>query len=249
MYSLKANWLNEMEKLWARRKTKVFLLLSILIPAASAAVLANVQNASALVAGFGADLPMLMLSLFTALLLPLFLFMMAVESFAGEIAERTIKLVLVRPVSRAKVFASKVLALAAYAIIHLGAVGLASVLAGLFVNRSLQWSSLLESIVAYGVAFVPMITVALIAVLIAQSMNNSIGALALILFLYIFAKLLPFIFPSVAVWSAYSYTNWHTLWIGSGVSPTKLFTAFGILLSYCIMAYAGSMMMFERKRF
>jgi len=249
MHSLKANWLNELEKLWARRRIKGFLLLAFLIPTISALALAYMQNTSPLIAGLGSDLPMIMLGLFTTLLLPLFLFMTAVDSFSGEIADRTLKLVLVRPIARSKIFASKVLALAAYVLVHLGAVWTVSVLAELLLKRSYPRSSMFESATAYAVAFVPMFAISLMAVLIAQRFRNSTGALALIILIYIIAKMLPFLFPSAAAWSVYSYTNWHTLWVGSGISPAKLFNTFAILLSYCIMAFAGGMMMFERKGF
>jgi ABC-2 type transport system permease protein len=249
MHSLRANWLNEMEKLWVRRRTKGFLLLTILIPVLSGLGLSQLQSHTGIAAGLGSDLPMLMLGLFTTLFLPLFLFMTVVDSFTGEAAARTFKLVLVRPIARSKVFASKVLALAVYTAIHLGIVWLISVLVQLFLNRSGWFNGMAESALAYTAAWVPMIAVALVAVLIAQGFNNSAGALGLIMVIYISAKLLPFLIPTAAVWSVFSYTDWHTLWIGGGASAGKLFNTFAILLSYIMMAYMGSLMIFERKQF
>jgi ABC-2 type transport system permease protein len=247
MHSLTANWFNEMEKLWLRRRTKGFLLVTVLIPVVSALALASLQSSVRLPAGFGSDLPMLLLGLFTGVLLPLFLFMAAADSFTGEVESRTLKLTLVRPISRAKVFASKVLALAAYIIIHLGIVWLMSVLAGSLVTGSLA-PGLFESALAYTAAFMPMLAIGLIAVLAAQQFASSGGALGFMIFLYVFGKLLPFLFPAAAVWSVYSYTDWHTLWTGSGASPLKLFHTFVILLAYCMIAYTGSLMLFERRR-
>jgi ABC-2 type transport system permease protein len=248
MHSLYANMLNETEKIWARRRTKGFLLLTLLIPAISAILLALLQNNTGVIWGLGSNLPMLMLSLFTFALFPLFLFMTAADTFSGEVAAHTLKLVLVRPITRAKAFTSKVLAIAVYIAVHLGALWIASEISGLFVPGGDIAGGLLESLKAYAAAFVPMIAIGLITVFIAQCFNNSTGAMALIIFIYAAAKLLPFVFPQISVWSVFSYTNWYVLSVGNGASMSKLLNTFILLLSYCIMAYAAGLILFERKQ-
>jgi len=236
-----------MEKLWMRRRTKGLLVLTLLVPVLGAAALASLRSGTAI--GLGSDLPMLMLRLFTTLFLPLFLFLSAIDSFTGEYADRTIKLVLTRPVARSKAFASKVLALAVYIAVHLAAVWLVSVLAESLIGSGISWSGLTDSAVAYAAAFVPMLAVTLVAIFAAQRFHSSAGALGLIILVYALAKLLPFVFPSVAIWSVFSYTNWYSLWIGGGVPTEKLLNSSLLLLSYCLMAYAGGLLLFERKRF
>ncbi len=248
MYSFYANVLNETEKLWKRRRTKGFLLLTLLVPIISAICLAILQNNTGVTWGFGSDLPMLMLSLFTFALLPLFLFMTAVDCFSGEVAARTLKLVLVRPITRTIVFASKVLAIAVFIAVHLGVLWIASVISEWFVPGGDLTGGLPDSVKAYAAAFVPMMAIGLIAVFIAQCFSNSSGAMAVIIFIYATAKLLPFVFPQVSVWSVFSYTNWYVLWVGNGGSIQKLFNTFVLLLSYCIMAYTAGLILFDRKQ-
>lgn len=248
MHSLYANTLNETEKLWKRRRTKAFLLLTALVPIVSAVLLSLGRNHAAVLGMMGSNLPMSMLGLFTFALLPLFLFMTAADSFSGEAASRTLKLVLVRPISRSQVFASKAAAIAIYAAVHLGLLWIVSVLAGWFVPGE-DWSGWLpDSLTAYAAAFVPMLAIGLIAVLIAQCPSSTTGVMALAVILYAAAKLLPFIFPQLAVWSVFSYTNWYVLWVGKGISIGKLTDTFVLLLSYCIMAYTAGWMVFDRKQ-
>jgi ABC-2 type transport system permease protein len=248
MHSLYANVWNETEKLWTRRRTKGFLLLTVLLPVISAILLAVLQNNTGVAGGLGSNLPMLMLSLFTFALLPLLLFMTAADSFTGEVAARTLKLVLVRPITRAKVFASKVLAIAIYIVVHLGVLWIASVLSGSFIPGGDIIGGLTDSIIAYSASFLPMIAIGLITVLIAQCFNNSTGAMALIIFIYAVAKLIPFIFPQVSVWSVFSFTDWYVLWVGNGASISKLLNSFALLLAYCIMAYTAGLIIFDRKQ-
>jgi ABC-2 type transport system permease protein len=247
MHSLYANLRNETEKLWTRRITKGFLLLTLLLPVISAILLAALQNNIGVIGGLGSNLPMLMLSLFTFALLPLFLFVTAADSFTGEVAARTLKLVLLRPITRAKVFASKVLAIAVYIAVHLGALWIASVLSGSFIPGGDVTGGLLDSIQAYTASFLPMIAIGLITVLIAQCFNNSTGAMALIIFIYAAAKFIPFIVPQVSMWSVFSYTNWYVMWVGNGASISKLLNSFVLLLGYCIMAYTAGLIIFDRK--
>jgi ABC-2 type transport system permease protein len=247
MHSLYANLRNETEKLWTRRITKGFLLLTLLLPVISAILLAALQNNIGVIGGLGSNLPMLMLSLFTFALLPLFLFVTAADSFTGEVAARTLKLVLLRPITRAKVFASKVLAIAVYIAVHLGALWIASVLSGSFIPGGDVTGGLLDSIQAYTASFLPMIAIGLITVLIAQCFNNSTGAMALIIFIYAAAKFIPFIVPQVSMWSVFSYTNWYVMWVGNGASISKLLNSFVLLLAYCIMAYTAGLIIFDRK--
>lgn len=248
MHSLYANMLNETEKLWTRRKTKGFLLLTLLIPIIFAILLALLQNKTGVIGGLGSNLPMMMLSLFTLALLPLFLFMTATDSFSGEVSAGTLKLVLVRPITRTKVFASKVAAIAFYIAVHLVVLWISSIVSGWLVPGGEITGSLLDSMKAYTAAFVPMMAIGLITVFIAQCFSNSTGAMTLSIFIYIAAKLLPFIFPQVSVWSVFSYTNWYALWVGNGVPISKLFNSFVLLLSYCIMAYTAGWVLFDRKQ-
>lgn len=248
MYSLYANWLNEMEKLWTRRRTKGFLLLAFLVPALTPLILVLLQGNTSIYSGLGDDFPMLMLGLFMTIFLPLFLFMTAVDLFSGEAANGTVKLVLVRPIVRSKVFASKIMTIAVCIAVYLGAIWLGAVMGGLLLQNDNLWSSIFESVKAYTAAFVPMLAISLMAVFIAVCFNNSAGALGLSIFIYVVAKLLPFVFPPMAVWSVFSYTDWYTLWAGSGVSFGKLLNTFALLLSYCIITYTFSLLLFDRKQ-
>ncbi len=248
MPSLYANVRNEMEKLWTRGRTKGFLLLTLLLPVVSAILLTFLQNNTGVIGGLGSNLPMLMLSLFTFALLPLFMFMSAADSFTGEVAARTLKLVLVRPITRAKVFASKVLALAFYIAVHLGVLWFSSILSGLFIPGEDVTGGLTDSMKAYTASFLPMIAIGLITVLIAQCFNNSTGAMALIVLIYFAAKLIPFVLPEASVWSVFSYTDWYVLWVGNGASISKLLNSSVLLLAYCIMAYTAGLHIFDRKQ-
>lgn len=249
MYSLYANTLNEMEKLWVQKKTKFMMALAVLIPALSSLMIGRLQSALGITVQSGSDFPLLMLNLFTSLFLPIYLFMFAADLFSNEAETNTMKNTLVRPISRAHVFASKVLAISIYTLITLSLIWLISVPAGFFMDSSQGVSGFFDSILAYPTAFVPMLAVSLLAVMVSQWLNSGMGAFALCLFIYIAAKLLPFLFPQAAMWSIFSYTDWHIQWTQEVLSAAKQANHFLILISSCIINYAAGWFLFEKKQF
>ncbi|MFJ5714527.1 ABC transporter permease [Neobacillus sp. NPDC093127] len=239
-----ANIINETEKLWKHNRTKGFLLLAILLPVISAIILLFLHNNL----GLGSNLPMLMLRLFTFSLLPLFLFMSASESFSGEVASNTLKLGLVRPITRAKVFSSKVAAINIFLAILLGVLMITTIISGWLVPGGNITSGFLDIITAYAAAFFPLMAIGFVSVFIAQFFNKSSGAFVTMILIYTAAKFVPFIFPALSVWSIFSYTNWYVLWIGNGAPFATLANSFILMLSYCIMAYSAGVILFEEKQ-
>jgi ABC-2 type transport system permease protein len=247
MHSFYANTLNETEKIWKRRRTKGFLLLTLFFPLLTALLLAMLQNAGSF-GGLECNLPMLMLKLFTFAVLPLYLFMTAADSFAGEAAARTLKLALVRPITRAKAYASKVAAISLWTIVQLASLWTISTLSGWAVPGGSMAGGLPDSAIAYAAAIVPMLAIGIVAVFTSQWFTSSTGAMAIAIGIYAAAKLLVFLSPKLSVWSVFSYTNWYALWVGNGASIGKLGSTFVLLVSYSIMAYIAGLILFERKQ-
>ena len=247
MHSVYANTRNEINKLFLQTKTKLAFALAVLVPVLAAILLGRLESGIGL--SLGRDFPQLMLDLFAAIWLPLFLFMAAAELFSGEYAARTIKLVLLRPLTRAAAYASKVSALLVYAALLLIAVWGVSVAAGIALDARATIAGLPESLLAYAASFVAQAAVVCTAAFVAQWLRSGVGALALCIFLYVAAKLLPFVFPEAAVWSLFAYTDWHALWAGGAVSAGKLLQVFVFLLSGCIITYTAGWFLFERKSF
>ncbi|GGD62466.1 ABC transporter permease [Paenibacillus nasutitermitis] len=247
MFSLTANVRNEIEKWWLQRKTKWFLLFIVLIPVLIAWLVAGMQGNIGISAILGTDFPLIMLGLLTSVLLPLYLFMAAADSFSGEAASRTLKIVLVRPISRAKVFASKVLALAFIAIAVLAGGWVASVLSGLSLPGSGSAIGIWNGMTAYFAAIFPMVTIAIFAVLVAQWFNNSTTTLVICIVLYAAVKVLPFFLPEAAVWSPFAYTDWHTMWTSGNVSVLKLLNIIVFLGSCSIIGYTAGLYRFAAR--
>ncbi|MEH7255416.1 ABC transporter permease subunit, partial [Neobacillus niacini] len=106
--TLKANSLNEMEKLLVKKVTKLFLFSAVLIPLLTKLLVNNlfITDWMALPAE---NINFLLLDLFVTILLPIFVFIAATDLFTGDGERGT--LFQVRPISRIELFLSKLIAI------------------------------------------------------------------------------------------------------------------------------------------
>ncbi|WP_127531669.1 ABC transporter permease [Paenibacillus kobensis] len=248
MELLKRAAVNELDKLLAKGKTKLFLLLTGLLPVIGMPIVLQLQNMFG-VTGVGRDqYPIAVLNMMTLFIVPLTVFMNASDMFSGELGDKTIRSMLVRPVSRMKIFASKLLALFAAVAVQLGLAGLVSAGASFFLPAAGSiGQGMAEAALAYAAAALPMFVLCIAAAVLAQGFKNASGALAVLILLYGALKLLEYIFPHVMAFSPTAYTDWHSLWIGGSVSFGKLFTIFNFLAGCGIVMYALGYMAFDNK--
>jgi ABC-2 type transport system permease protein len=248
MNSLLANVVNETEKQFWKKKTVFFLILSALIPLLGAVLLASFQNKLGIASITAADYPILVLGLFTSFILPLFVFMAAADSFAGEASANTLKIALLRPISRFKVYTSKHISLGIYTLSYLAAAGVASVLSGLFFSvKSGMAQGILDALLAYIVAAIPFFALTCIAVLIAQFTRSGSGALIICILFYIGIKAVAFFLPQVSLYSITSYTDWHVLWLSSSVVIGKLTSIFMFMAACSILCFTAGFYFFDKK--
>lgn len=248
MNTLLANIANEMEKTFHKKKTLALLLVTALIPVGTALLLFLFKSKVGIL-GLGAtDFPILILGLFTNLFLPLFVFMWAADSFAGEAGERTLKLTLIRPITRTKVFTSKIIGIGLTIGIFLIILFILSLVAGMFLGNAEigWWVGLFNGIKAYSLAVLPMLALGIAAAFMAQFFRNSSGALTTAIFVYIASKLLPLIIPQSAKLLLTSYTDWHLLWLGP-ISPEKLLYSFLFIFSSGIFFFSAGLYLFDTK--
>ncbi|MCZ8523257.1 MULTISPECIES: ABC transporter permease subunit [Paenibacillus] len=242
---------NELAKLAAQPRTRGFLLAALLLPLGFMLLSARLSSGTGLASLLGGDPYLTLLGGYTAVVLPLFLCLTAAEQFAGEGEAGTIRLSLVRPVSRGKIYGAKVLAAALYTGLQLLLVAAVCLLCGWLLPGSSPAGALGAAPAAKAAlaAWAAMLTVGVVYAALAQLAGRTATAIALCLLVYGGAKLLPLLLPELSVWSLFSYTGWHTLWLGDGLPGARLWNLSALLLSYCIIAYTSGLVVFSKKSF
>ncbi|MCX7923174.1 MAG: ABC transporter permease subunit [Clostridia bacterium] len=248
MNVLYANTVNEVQKLFFKKKTIAFLCITAVIPIAAAVLLSIFQSGLGIMPVNSSEYPILVLGLFTNLFLPLFITMAAVDLFSGELGDRTLKTILFRPITRFKVYISKIISIAIYIIVNLAVVFIVSGISGLFVQgKDGLLAGIIRWLTAYSVSFLPMLLIGITAALIAQFFKSSSGALAISILIFIAAKIVSTLFPGISAFLLTTYTDWHMLWIGSMAVTGKILNIFMFIVSYSIIFLTAGFYLFDRR--
>ncbi|MFS0838308.1 ABC transporter permease subunit [Paenibacillus sp. 1P03SA] len=246
MHRWKAGYVNELYLLLYRKKTVIFAAVSVLLPvlfAVSLQALGPLLGSMAL----GSSFPVQMLSIYTALWIPLFIVMLTGDQFPHEDASRTLKLAFLRPGTRFHVFTAKAAAQGTAVALLLVLLFAVTLLCAMFAGTPLGIDDSLAAAKAYAAAFAAMTALSAVFVLAAQFFKSASGFVVFAIALYAAAKLAPFLFQPFPAFSPVSYTDWHLLWLNDGVPAGRRMTASLFLLSSSLLFFALGYYKFDRK--
>lgn len=245
MESLKANILNEVQKLFSRKKTWVFLIIIAITSFLSAFFITAIQTKLVFIAMSSISFPLMALSIFTNIILPLFIFIAVSELFAGEVEDKTLKLVLIMPITRLKVYITKIISIGIYIIINLFVVLLISTISALFLNINL--SSISNVICSYLIDVIPALILAIFASFIAQFFRSSSTALTSCIFIFIGIKVISLFLPGINNNIFTNYLNWSSLWFSGETNFLRAINIFLLMVAYGIIFFTTGYYMFDKK--
>lgn len=249
MHSLKANTENEIRKMFLKTKVKTCFILSGVIPVVIFLMIDLLNSKTGILAVGSSSFPTSILGLFTSVLLPLFIFMWAADTFAGEVGEGTMKITLIRPITRFKIYFSKTLALSVATVLLLAVMLLVSLACGLLLSSGISefMTGVVIGLKACMLAAVPMISIVIAAVFLSQFFRSSSSALTCSILVYMAGRFLPLVNPVARKVLIFSYTNWHTMWLGNITDPKLLLYAFITMLSTSIILFTGGFCLFDNR--
>lgn len=245
METIKAVYINEIFKISKKKKITAALLFSVLSVIISVIAVYSLKTFAGVKVTGSSQFPTLILTIFNNFILPLFTIFITIDMFAGEFADNTIKITLTGPASRMNVFLGKILAIATFIMGNLIFVMLLSIIASLFMNRSI--SNLLTIFISYFMAFLPMFIFALVVVLISNIARGTTSTFMFSVFIFILFNGLSLVFPEMKTLLFTSTFNWYRLILGSYINFGKILRVFLILLGYGTMLMAGSYYLFEKR--
>jgi len=164
--------------------------------------------------------------------MPLFIVMAGADMFSGEISDRTIKITLLKPISRFKVYMSKILALSAYILGTLIMVFIVTNIAALFLGNA---GNLLGNAIVFFAALLPMLLIAFYVGLISQFFKSGSGVMVFSILFFIASEVLSVLYPKVADFLMPAYLNWHTLFSGYSFAGPRILTLFMFMVSNSII--------------
>ncbi|WP_407309550.1 ABC transporter permease subunit [Desulfosporosinus sp. SB140] len=245
MDSLRASIINELRKLFLKKKTTVFLSIMAIMSFLTAFFMSTIQSRLVFVAVSSISYPLLLLTIFTNVFLPLFVFMTTSDLFSGEIADKTLKLVLTMPISRFKIYISKIIAISVYVVLNFFIIFLISMLSARVLNINV--TSISNEVFGYLVDIIPALILVIFAAFITQFFKSGSTALISCIFIFIAVKALSLFNTIVSNNIFTTYLNWYSLWLSSGINLLRELNLLLLVLSYGIIFFTAGYYLFDKK--
>jgi ABC-2 type transport system permease protein len=248
MNVLLAGTISETQKIISRKKNVALLIIMLSIVFISAIVNLVASNT------LGADiinhskLPVTVLDFAIALIIPIFIFMITSDLFAGEISNNSMILSLVRPISRTKVYLSKLLSVGIFIIGILAITFLDAFIVSLFGDSiSEVFGKLLLNLNAYVAAVVPLIMLVVITAFVAQFLKSSSGTIVLMIIGLLILPVLGTLLPEVRSILPTTYLDWYQNFSYGSVDIVSVANEFMFILAYVIIFLSLGIFFFEKK--
>lgn len=245
MGTLKAVYINEMFKISKKKKITSTVIISLLSVIVAAIVVYSLNNFAGISVTKSSEFSIMVLTILSYSLLPLFTVFISIDMFAGEFADHTIKFTLTGPASRFKVFLGKILAIATFILGNLIIVGLFSVFLSLIINGGV--TNVFRILLSYIMAFLPIFIFALTVVLISNFMRGTSSAFMFAIFVFLVFNGLGLALPQIKSFLFTSTFDWYRLILGSYINYGKIFRIFSILIGYGIMLFTTGYYLFEKR--
>lgn len=248
MGTFKAAFINEVEKIYRKKKVVVAAILSLLAIVMGQLVVTGVNKGFGLITASSSQFPVLVLSVLVNTILPLFTALVAIDVFSGEFSHNTMKITLTRPISRLKLYTAKICAIAFFVLANLLMVMLVSLVVGLVFNFvSLSVAGILRIFLAYVVTLIPVMAFALIVVFLANVLKSGTSVFFLSIIIFIAFNALALFFQKYSNIFITSMFDWYVLWNVDTIQLDKLVREFLIIAGYVIMFYTSGYYFFDKK--
>lgn len=248
MAGFKAAFINEAVKLMKKKKLIAAAILSILAVLIGQVAVTAIKHGLGLRVVGSTEFPLVVLSMFSYTILPLFATFVAIDMFSGEFSSNTMKITLTRPVSRFGVFSAKVLNIALFIFGNLLFVMVLSLLAGILFNMtSVSFLGVFRVVMSYLMTFFPVFVFSLLVVLLSNLLRGGLAVFFLSIISFIALTFLGIVFSSYSSFFITSMFDWYTLWISESINFFKIFRQLLIMAGCGVMLFAAAFYVFDNK--
>lgn len=250
MAVFQAALLNELEKLYKKKKVLVAILLSLAVIVIGQSVIVGVRSGFGLRGTGSVEFPMLVLSIVVNTILPLFTALVAIDSFSGEFTQNSMRITLTRPVSRFKIYTAKITAIVLFILGALLLLLVFSLLAGFIFNtNSATLDSLGRTVFSYLVSLLPLTVLALAIALLANIFKSGIAVFFVSILTFLALKVLGVLFSQYSSLFLTTQLDWYNLFLVNSFPILKILRQFLIMLGSGIMLFTAGFYIFDKKEF
>jgi len=248
MNSFKAAYFNELDKMYRKKKVVVLILLTLLAIAIGQVAVSGVRFQFGIRASGSAQFPILVLSVLINTLLPLFTVLMSIDIFSGEFSSNTMKISLLRPVSRFSLFTAKVAAIGSFILASLVLVVILATITGIVFNSSDNSILFLARVfLAYIVSALPILVFALLIVILSNIFKSGTSVFFLAILIFLGLKVISILYPQLSNILILPNFGWYNLFLSQSVDIVKVVNKFFVMAGYGIILFTAGFYLFDKK--
>jgi len=237
MAVFQAALINEIEKLYKKKKIMVAIIISLSVIIIGQLIIVGMRTGFGLRGVGSVEFPILVLSVVVNTILPLFTALVAIDCFSSEFSNNMMRVTLTRPVSRFKIF-------------NLFVLFVFSLLAGFLFNaNSATAIGLFKIVISYGVSLIPMIVLALGIILLTNIFKNGTSVFFVSILGFLILKAGAVIFSQYSSLFITSQLDWYNLWLASSFPLNTIVNQLLIMLGYAIMFFTAGYYLFDKKEY
>ena len=242
MQQFKAVFTNELGRVFRKRKTIVFCIISILIITLYSLLSTSYISISGAISYIGN-----LHSVFFLVVFPLYIFMETIDIFTEEMSSLTIHNVLVRPVTRTKIYLAKICAVCAFMLIQIVFAAVFGAVFSIFMGGGVI--SAIKNIAAYVITFIPIIAFVFMAAFISQIVKNGLLGMVLCIFFLLVSYLAEVFSPIISTFLFVRHINLYKMILTGNIQLTGIFSALLIIVAYIGVTFTAGALIFEKKEF
>ena len=193
------------------------------------------------------NFPLTILPIFAQVIIPLIGAMAVCDLFASEYHDMSIKALLIRPITRFKIYTAKVCASFTMCVIMFAAAFAVSILCNIISVGKTDGAG--YAFFAYLIDLVPVLIIILMSALINQCTKSSTSSMFLCIIVYVVLKAGGIFKPVLDSLLFTGYMQWHRLWLGIPLPPSMLIAKCILLLGYGVTFFCGGYCMFLKREF
>lgn len=243
MNTILSSSLNEGQKVFSKKGTKLFLVMAVIIPLLTKFIVNNLFLTDWMELP-GENITFTLLDVFVTILLPLFIFITSTDLFTGENERGT--LLPIRPISRMELFLSKVIAISFFSLVQLLLVWISTILSSALFDQTFNAGTIFSSLGAFVISWIPLMVITAFSVFLALLFHSSVLAISGMIVIYLLMVVVPYFLPNLLYLFPSSYLDWYMQWLGN-VSIRWIIQTLTYLCSAFALFFTIGYYMFSRK--
>lgn len=250
MEGFKAALINEVEKLYKKKKILVAAIVSLIVIVIGQIAIIGLRSGFGIRGTSSMEFPILVLSVVVNSILPLFMALVTIDSFSGEFSQNTMKITITRPISRLKFFTAKIFAIMLFVLVNLLFVMIFSIITGIIFNsNSFTIQGIMKIFLCYIVSILPIMILALIIIIFSNILKSGTAVFFLSILVFIIFKAMEVVLSRYSGIFFTSMLNWYNLWIMSNFPFMKILRQLMMMCGYGILFFTIGYYLFDKKEF